>query len=161
MPGVDQGVTHSLPETNQSRLNALEALLRRVKGKPCPGQSVDLSVGMEVSPLNSVFHDSKCCNRTGTITDPKLQAAWELLVHQDFHDGSGGYSRDPWEVESWPDGAIRGLLKQVVETIWPYPAELPLAFTYYIARTPKMHYCSWDNSTELLFKAIMEALNEP
>lgn len=98
---------------NQDIVNELEALLRQVKEKPCPDNFVtaNSSGGADlVCP-----HDEH--NRRGTITDPRLQAAWELLVcHNLPMDHIPGHA---WYVDNWPDGPVRGLLEQVVETIWP------------------------------------------
>lgn len=134
-----------MPVTNQDIINELEALLRQAKERPCQrcagcGQIADSDSGEPWSAWTSLPAESRVavrlglvnpltcpnCNDTSTITDPNLQAAWEYVVGLPVrYTGGGRPSGSVPEtpvyqgryVYDWPDGAVRGLLEQVVETI--------------------------------------------
>lgn len=137
-------------------LNRVEALLRRAKEKPCTySEFVDgfaiVCIGGRLSVDGQLHAPHDLCHGTGTITDPKFQAALDVIAPIQ-------YVIPP--IDGWPDGAVRGLLEQVVEQL-----ELDSPFTLgsngvWVGETGKNLRFAWCGDVPSLGKAIMEALNE-
>lgn len=139
-----------MSQPNQELINAIAERLLVLKTNPCSGwmpesTTISTAAPQEVQPQ----HGIGVCSCQGVLPDPKYQAARELV-------SPIKYVNPP--IDGWPDGAVRGLLEEVVEALgWEFGMNLKSNDGYYHYNSVLMR---WWGDAPSLGQAILEVLNE-